>query len=95
MQHNTKDMTAIIPSNKRFDLHSVNSLMDKGFRFELPAETQTLIASLAAEVGSPEYQKTPVFISKPKRNRKKPVKMINNNLSLKPQELQVYKILKK
>ena len=53
--------------------------MDKGFMFELPAETQTLIASLAAQVGSPEYQKTPVFISKPRRNRKKPVKEVSDD----------------
>ena len=53
-------MTAVI----RYNLEEFNNILFNGFNFTIPEATMNLISSLAMEVGSPSYIKTPIFKKK-------------------------------
>jgi hypothetical protein len=55
----------------RFNLDTVKNIKQNNISYTLPENTKILIKTLFAQVGSPEYQKTPNFSSKPKKNRKR------------------------
>ena len=45
----------------RYTLKQFEDILFRGFDYQVPAETSATIASLARQVGSPLYDKTPVF----------------------------------
>jgi len=47
-----------------YTIDKINEIIFKGFNFELPEETVSLISELAIQVGSPDYVKTPIFVKK-------------------------------
>ena len=54
----------------KYNLSDFNNITFNGFDFKLPDDTINLIQSLASEVGSPTYIRTPVF-----KKRENPLKM--------------------
>lgn len=44
-----------------YTLETINSIIFDGFDYKLPEKTLEIISSLALQVGSPDYVKTPVF----------------------------------
>jgi len=53
-----------------YTLEQIEDIIFKGFDYELPDEVMEKISSLAMEVGSPDYVKTPIF-----RKRENPMKV--------------------
>jgi hypothetical protein len=45
----------------KYTLQDVNNIIYQGFNYEVPIETLEIISTLAMQVGSPDYVKTPVF----------------------------------
>lgn len=45
----------------RFSLNDFNTIIFNGFNYQIPEETVAIISSLAQQVGSPDYVKTPIF----------------------------------
>lgn len=45
----------------RYTLEQINSISFNGFDFNFPPETMELISTIAQQVGSPSYIKTPIF----------------------------------
>ena len=57
-------MSIILLSNMttmRYTLEQIKTISFNGFDFNFPSETMQLISSLAQQVGSPSYIKTPIF----------------------------------
>ena len=54
----------------RYSLEQVEDIIFKGFDYEIPEEVMEKISSLAMQVGSPDYVKTPVF-----KKRENPMKV--------------------
>ena len=59
----------------KYTLNDFNNIMLNGFDYKLPEHTLKIISSLASEVGSPGYVKTPNF-------QKKEIKIIDNGTTL-------------
>lgn len=57
----SKVFTTVGAPLKRYSLAEFNKITFDGFNLTLPESTMTIISSLALEVGSPNYVKTPVF----------------------------------
>jgi len=53
-----------------YTLEQIEDIIFKGFDYEVPDEVMEKISSLAMEVGSPDYVKTPIF-----RKRENPMKV--------------------
>jgi hypothetical protein len=53
-----------------YTLEQIEDIIFKGFDYEVPEEVMEKISSLAMEVGSPDYVKTPIF-----RKRENPMKV--------------------
>ena len=53
-----------------YTLEQIEDIIFKGFDYEIPDEVMEKISSLAMEVGSPDYVKTPIF-----RKRENPMKV--------------------
>jgi hypothetical protein len=53
-----------------YTLDQIEDIIFKGFDYEVPEEVMEKISSLAMEVGSPDYVKTPIF-----RKRENPMKV--------------------
>lgn len=53
-----------------YTLETINSIIFDGFEYKLPEKTLEIISSLALQVGSPDYVKTPVF-----QKRENPMKV--------------------
>ena len=47
--------------NMVYTLSEINAISFNGFNYEIPETTINLIKSLAQQVGSPAYIKTPIF----------------------------------
>ena len=45
----------------RFSLNDFNTIIFNGFNYQIPEETVAIISTLAQQVGSPDYVKTPIF----------------------------------
>ena len=55
----------------KYNLEDFHKISFHGFNFTIPEHTINLISSLAMEVGSPTYIKTPVFQKKDIQKKKK------------------------
>ena len=45
----------------RYDLQEIENIIFQGFNYTVPEDTMKIISSLTMQVGSPNYDKTPVF----------------------------------
>ena len=52
----------------KYTLNDFNTIINNGFDYELPQDILKIISSLASEVGSPNYIKTPNFQKKEPKN---------------------------
>jgi hypothetical protein len=54
----------------RYSLEQIENIIFNGFNYQIPDETMEIISNLAMQVGSPNYDKTPIF-----KKRENPMKV--------------------
>ena len=64
----------------KYELSNFDKIIYDGFNFNLPEETLKLITTLASEVGSPSYVKTPVFRKRDQSIKSNAFKSNDNHL---------------
>jgi hypothetical protein len=63
----------------RFSLNDFNTIIFNGFNYQIPDETVAIISSLAQQVGSPDYVKTPIFQKRENSLKNEVVSTFNND----------------
>jgi hypothetical protein len=62
-----------------YTLEQIEDIIFKGFDYELPEEVIEKISSLAMEVGSPDYVRTPVFKKRENPMKVEPTSVVSHN----------------
>jgi hypothetical protein len=62
-----------------YTLEQIEDIIFKGFDYEVPEEVMEKISTLAMEVGSPDYVRTPVFKKRENPMKVEPISVVSNN----------------